>query len=200
MRLLAAITLIAATVELQTDSTPVNPGASFVLKPISFSTVHHGLTAKPRFRLWESTSGNWSGYAVPLDTSGTTDTFSDVQGTWTVPTVTGVTGNTSATYSSMWVGLDGYTDGTVEQIGTEQDWTGRAQSNYVWFEMYPNAGYEIEGFPASPGDSISAQVKYVGQSTVTVGGGRGFGFGFGATAEEISSPSFGFTCFRLSMA
>jgi hypothetical protein len=80
-----------------------------------------------------------------------------------------VTGLLSATYSSLWVGLDGYTSDTVEQIGTEQDWTGEAQSNYVWFEMYPNYAYEIEGFPANPGNSISAQVQYVGQKSVRVG-------------------------------
>jgi hypothetical protein len=177
--LLITVALAAAAVELQTNPTaPARPGMSsptqpcYVVKRISFSAVHPQQTARPRVRFWESTSGNWSGYAVPLETSGVTDTFSDVQGTWTVPTVTGVTGNTSATYSSSWVGLDGYTSGTVEQIGTEQDWTGRARQYYVWFEMYPSGAYEIEGFPVNPGDSISAQVQYVGQTSVPVGRGK----------------------------
>ncbi len=126
--------------------------------------MHHGLTARPRVRLWESTDENWSGYAVPLETSGLSDTFSQVQGTWVVPSVTG--NSRSVTYSSMWVGLDGYANGTVEQIGSEQDWTGRGQQNYVWFEMYPSGSYEIEGFPADPGDMITAEVQYAGQSTV----------------------------------
>ena len=78
----------------------------------------------------------------------------------------------STTYSSTWVGLDGYDTGTVEQIGTEQDWTGGGQQNYVWFEMYPSGAYEIEGFPVDPGDSISAQVQYVGQNNVLVGRGK----------------------------
>ncbi|MGA2557970.1 MAG: G1 family glutamic endopeptidase [Verrucomicrobiota bacterium] len=124
----------------------------------------------PRVRLWESTSGNWSGYAVPREGSGVSDAFSDVQGSWVVPTVTGTRG--SATYSSVWVGLDGYETGTVEQIGTEQDWTGRAQANYVWFEMYPSGAYEITGFPANPGDTISAQVQYAGRVKVPVGRGK----------------------------
>jgi len=178
---LVAVALTAAVVELQTNPiAPVQPSTSrpsqtgYVLKRISFNDVHHQQVGRPRIRFWESTSGNWSGYAVPLETSGVTDTFSDVQGAWTVPTVTGVTGNTSAAYSSSWVGLDGYTDGTVEQIGTEQNWTGHAQQNYVWFEMYPSGAYEIEGFPVNPGDSISAQVQYLGQSAVQVGRrGRG---------------------------
>ncbi|MGB8368992.1 MAG: G1 family glutamic endopeptidase [Limisphaerales bacterium] len=173
-RFLVAVALIAAAVGLQTSpTTPVQPSTSrlsqtgYVLKRISFSAVHHQQAGMPRIRLWESTSGNWSGYAVPLDTRGVSDIFSDVQGTWTVPTVTG--NKRSTTYSSTWVGLDGYDNGTVEQIGTEQDWTGEGQQNYVWFEMYPSGAYEIEGFPVDPGDSISAQVQYVGQSNVQMG-------------------------------
>jgi hypothetical protein len=142
------------------------PHAPFILKRIASRSVHHERTASPRLRFWESTSGNWSGYAVPLDTTGSADTFSAVQGTWTVPKVTG---SANAAYSSLWVGLDGYNSGTVEQIGTEQDWTGRAQSNYVWFEMYPNYAYEIENFPAKPGDTFSAKVTYTGQTTVRAG-------------------------------
>ncbi len=177
-RCFIAVLFIGTAVELKTNqTTSVQPSTSnplptgYVLKPIPLSAVHHQQTGMPRLRLWESTSGNWSGYAVPNETSGVKDTFSEVGGTWTVPAVTGKKGRT-ANYSSVWVGLDGYTSGTVEQIGTEQDWTGTKQQNYVWFEMYPSAGYEIVGFPANPGDSISAQVKYVGQTTVQVGTGK----------------------------
>ena len=45
-------------------------------------------------------STNWSGYAVTASTSAVTK----VQGSWTVPTVTG----TSTAYSSFWVGIDGF--------------------------------------------------------------------------------------------
>ncbi len=107
---------------------------------------------------------------MPLEKSGVTDTFTQVQGTWAIPAVTG--SSKSATYSSTWVGLDGYGNSTVEQIGTEQDWTGRAQSNYVWFEMYPSGAYEIQGFPANVGDVITAEVQYLGQETVSLGRGR----------------------------
>jgi len=170
---LAAAALIIAATQLQPPTNPtgsVQAGTNYaaqtayVLKPIPSSAVHHQLTGLPRIRLKESTSGNWSGYAVPLDTAKESDVFSDVQGTWKVPTVTS-TGK-SAAYSSTWVGIDGYDNGTVEQIGSEQDWTGSRQLNYVWFEMYPNGAYEITGFPASPGDVITAQVHYVGRVVV----------------------------------
>jgi hypothetical protein len=171
--LLIVTAFLAAPAAPQAASiSPFKTGATasshlpFTLKRIASSAVHHGLTGAPRARFWESTSGNWSGYAVPLETSNTKDTFSEVQGTWTVPTVTG---SADATYSSLWVGLDGYTSSTVEQTGSESDWTGTGQSNYVWFETYPNYAYEIENFPASPGDTISATVKYIGQETVRTG-------------------------------
>jgi len=170
--------LIGTAGGLKTNrTTPVRPSPTrplqtgYVLKPIPFSAVHHQQSGMPRLRLWESTSGNWSGFAVPQEGKGVTDTFSEVEGAWEVPAVTGA--KRSNTYSSVWVGLDGYEDGTVEQIGTEQDWTGGRQQNYVWFEMYPSGAYEIENFPANPGDSISAQVTYLGQTKVQNGRGRG---------------------------
>jgi hypothetical protein len=170
---LIAAAVAGAAGTLRTNQTPsVQANASrpsqagYVIEQIPVSAVHHQQANAPRLRLWDTTSGNWSGYAVPLEGSGVSDTFSEVEGTWTVPTVTGAKRSTS--YSSVWVGLDGYTDGTVEQIGTEHDWTAKGQQNYVWFEMYPSAAYKISNFPANPGDSISAQVKYVGQGTVQV--------------------------------
>lgn len=153
---------------------------AYVLKPIPYSAVHHGQKNFPRLRIEESTSGNWSGYAVPLDTSKTSDTFSLVQGAWVVPAVTG---GKSATYSSSWVGLDGYNDGTVEQTGTEQDWTGKKQQNYVWFEMYPNYAYEITGFPVNPGDLMFAQVQYVGTQASPTGAPA---YVFSITIENLS--------------
>jgi len=143
---------------------------SYGLKPIPSSAVHHPHSAAPRLRFWESTSGNWSGYGVPLE--GTvSDTFSQGGGTWTVPSVTGGSGR-GTTYSSVWVGIDGYSSGTVEQIGTEHDWANGKAKSYAWFEMYPNSAYQITGFPVNVGDSISAQVVYLGETTVQTGNGR----------------------------
>jgi hypothetical protein len=68
-----------------------------------------------------SKSTNWAGYAV--QTSGkkpSNDVVTDVKGSWKVPTVTASTDG-KAYYSSIWVGIDGYSSSSVEQIGTEQD-------------------------------------------------------------------------------
>jgi len=167
MPFLAGAVLIGLAVEFKTNpAAPVQPSTSrpskpgYVLLPIPSSAVHHGQAGIPQMGLWESTSANWSGYAVPMIGSGITDTFSDVQGSWQIPAVTGTNGIPA--YSSVWIGLDGYEDGTVEQIGTEQDWTGSGHQDYVWFEMYPGGSYLISGFPAKQGDWISAQVQYEG--------------------------------------
>ena len=53
-----------------------------------------------------------------------------------MPTVSG----SGPTYSSVWVGIDGYSSNTVEQIGTEQDVSANGKTSYyAWYEMYPQA-------------------------------------------------------------
>ena len=122
--------------------------------------VYHGHRAAPRIHNRNGTSSNWSGYAVQTSlASPQKNAVSNVEGTWTIPTVS--PSMSSSTYSSFWVGIDGNSDNTVEQIGTEQDWTPSGQQNYVWFEMYPHYAYEITGLP----DKFGAGVKYMGSGT-----------------------------------
>jgi Peptidase A4 family len=104
-------------------------------------------------------SGNWSGYA---DT--TTSTFTDVKGTWTEPSA--VCPSKKHPYSSFWVGLDGFTNATVEQLGTDSDCDGKNKPAYdAWFEMYPGASEVLpDAYPVRPGDTMSAEVKYTGGS------------------------------------
>ena len=168
--------LIGMAVELNTNpTTPVQPGASspsqtgFVLKQLPFKVGHAQQAAFPRIRLWDSTSGNWSGYAVPYEGKGVSDTFSDVSGSWVVTPLKA--GGRSAAYAATWVGIDGYTSGTVEQIGTMQEWTGRTAQYYAWFEMYPGPMYQIQNAVAV-GDVISASVQYAGTTSVKVSRGK----------------------------
>lgn len=170
------LTFFAASAVLIMPMVTIEPtkpvqSAGYELKQIPSRSVHHGQSAAPRLRFWESTSGNWSGYGVPLEGSGVSDAYSQVSGTWTVPSVTGAAGR-GTTYSSVWVGIDGYSSATVEQIGTEHDWANGKPKNYAWFEMYPNPAYQITGFPVNAGDSISAQVVYLGETTVQTGNGK----------------------------
>ena len=45
-------------------------------------------------------------------------------------------------YSSFWVGIDGYSSSSVEQLGTDSDCAGNTPDYYAWWEMYP-AGTQI---------------------------------------------------------
>src|SRR5690348_12679669 len=67
----------------------------------------------PRIKLRDGVSTNWSGYAAQTNlTSPLSNAVTDVKGSWTVPTLSCTGTNT---YSSVWVGIDGYSDNTVEQ-------------------------------------------------------------------------------------
>jgi Peptidase A4 family/Immunoglobulin I-set domain len=104
----------------------------------------------------ESYAQNWSGYA---DSAAT---FTGVSGTWTVPAVTCPV---STSYSSEWVGIDGFnSDATsVEQDGVDMDCVSGVPDYYAWYEMFGDTpldgGAEI---PISnlvePGDVMSASV------------------------------------------
>ena len=58
----------------------------------------------------------------------------------------------------MWVGLDGYSNNTVEQLGTESKVVNGVASYDAWFEMYPSG--MVQTFNVSAGDTINASVQY----------------------------------------
>jgi hypothetical protein len=118
-------------------------------------------------------SSNWSG-TVDLSGAGPTSPgggapFTVVEGQWVVPSVAQ---SQRTGYSSTWVGLDGWGNKQVEQLGTEQDasvglFCGAGgtpcspQTNYYfWIETYPASEQGVGGFPVSPGDTIYASVTY----------------------------------------
>ncbi len=119
-------------------------------------TPHH-------IKLRDGTSENWSGYAAATGLKNPqAGAVSMVSGTWTVPHITS---SKDATYCSIWVGIDGYGSGSVQQIGTEHDWDNGKEEHYAWFEMYPKYPHQLKGFPVEPGDVISASVTYQGNNT-----------------------------------
>jgi len=95
---------------------------------------------------------NWSGYA---DTSTKNGAFTKVSGSWKEPTVTC---SAEDQILAAWVGIDGFSNATVEQIGVDaQCFEGQA-FYYTWYEMFPAAPVVI-GQTVAPGDSISASVS-----------------------------------------
>lgn len=103
-------------------------------------------------------STNWSGYAVATNLAAKTGKVTAVSGSWVVPQLNPTS---QQTYSSFWVGIDGYSSNSVEQLGTESDWN-NGQHNYAWIEMFPNFALNIVGFPVNIGDVIEAEVEYLG--------------------------------------
>jgi hypothetical protein len=134
----------------------VSPGSTL---PSAAHPVSGTVTSMP--------SLNWSGFADTSSTS-TADDFSYVSGSWTMPNVTCPRApyQNQGTYISNWVGIDGFSDATVEQLGTGVQCFEGVEYYYVWYEMFPN-GTVQEGPQAcivsnvdcpQPGDRISASV------------------------------------------
>lgn len=134
-------------------------------------------------------STNWSGYAAETNLSTpASNAVTMVSGSWIVPSVTGKTNG----YSSVWVGIDGYSSPSVEQLGTEQDTSKTGATRYyAWWEMYPNPSILISSVPISPGDSISASVTYSsGAYTLQIADnttGQSFSTTQSATAQRSSA-------------
>jgi Peptidase A4 family len=130
--------------------------ASLALAPVALARpAVRGPVADPRHSFGRSTSTNWSGY----DVTGSGATH--VVGSWKAPAVTCSPGENS--WSSPWVGIDGDTSNTVEQIGTDSDCVSGAPRYYAWYEMYPKSLVQLS-MPVTPGHS------YTGEVTALAGG------------------------------
>jgi hypothetical protein len=104
-------------------------------------------------------STNWSGYA---DDNSAGTTYSTVTGNWAEPGVSCSSRQTQ--YAAFWVGIDGYTSGSVEQDGTLAECYHSKAYYYSWWEMYPTNSIQTVGTTVRPGDSISASVARSGTS------------------------------------
>lgn len=111
-------------------------------------------------------SVNWSGFADVESSSS--KTVSSVSADWVIPKVTCPSGpyQYQDAFIAQWVGIDGATDGTVEQLGTATQCFEGVTYYYVWYEMFP-AGTVEEGTLScinnnvdcpEPGDRITASV------------------------------------------
>jgi Peptidase A4 family len=139
------------------------------------ATLYHGA---PRIRSdGTASSTNWSGYAV----TGSNGKFTDAKGTWVEPTAT--CGRRTTAYSSFWVGIDGYSSNSVEQLGTDSDCSRGHPTYYGWWEMYPNPSVQLStsAYPVSPGDTLTAEVHYNGNSTYTLSMSSSRGWTFTTT-------------------
>jgi hypothetical protein len=108
----------------------------------------------PNIRLRAGNSTNWSGYAA----AGAPGSFQSVSASWTQPSVSC---SSQTTYSAYWVGLDGDTTSTVEQLGTEADCVGGVARYSSWYEMYPHRSFAAP-VAVVPGHTYHASVVSLG--------------------------------------
>ena len=157
------LALAAVPASSQVSSAPAATPDTAVISPRQHAPRrdYPGRPARVIDNVTVEDSTNWSGYAVEGSS------FTKALGSWTVPTVN--CSKTPNTYSSFWVGIDGWTSSTVEQTGTDSDCDGSSPSYYAWYEFYPNPSYEITSVSVSPGNHISASVTYSGtEFTITL--------------------------------
>jgi Peptidase A4 family len=72
-----------------------------------------------------------------------------------VPAVSPTSGNT---YSSSWVGIDGFNNSNLIQTGTEQDFVSGRARYAAWWEILPAPETPIASITVSPGDHMSASI------------------------------------------
>jgi len=106
-------------------------------------------------------SPNWSGYVV---VACSTCKLRYVTATWTIPAASCASSPPTA-MADFWVGLDGETSGSTEQIGTADSCTNGQPSYFAWYQMYPAQPIVAYGpgrwsYDVNAGDLISASVYY----------------------------------------
>lgn len=138
---------------------PVTTSGSSTSSPASGSAT----AASPPATTTGYTSANWSGY---LAANGS---FSAITGSWVVPSVTGVSGVTTA--DSAWIGIGGVTSGDLIQVGTEDQVSPTGQVfNAAFYELLPDSAITIPSISVSAGDTMIASLKQtsLNQWTITI--------------------------------
>jgi hypothetical protein len=127
----------------------------------SRAVFHHPRIPVPRpaKRAAGWASSNWSGYAI------TGSGFNSVTDQWTVTTAAR---SRKQTYSSEWVGIDGYNNSSLIQTGTESDYYGGSAHYYAWWEILPAAETVIPSISVRPGDVMTASITHGTGSSWTI--------------------------------
>ena len=141
---------LAASAPAAASSHPAGPTIHLV-RPAMHGTAPMAVRGRPSHAL---ESQNWSGYAAHGKT------YKKISASWVEPT-----GHctSSRTFSSFWVGLDGFGSKTVEQTGSEVDCSGGHARYFGWYEMFP-------AFPVNFGNAVRPGDHFTGSVTFTGGG------------------------------
>ena len=120
--------------------------------------THHPRVAAGGIHSTGWASSNWSGYAK-------TGTFTKATGAWVVPSVAR---SRKATYSSQWVGIDGFNNSNLIQTGTEADYYSGSAHYAAWWEILPAAETVIPSITVHPGDHMAASIVKGSSSSWTI--------------------------------
>jgi hypothetical protein len=131
------------------------------LRPVSNAHVPHthlpGFLSKTAVNSAAGTgtavTPNWSGYA---DQACGTCALRFVAADFTVPHLNCAVSPDNS-WAAYWVGLDGFSNNTVEQTGISASCSGGHDYYDAWYEMYP-AATQVYSLAASPGDNIQVSV------------------------------------------
>jgi hypothetical protein len=106
----------------------------------------------------------WSGYIVASNIHAFSPVVTSVSGSWTVPRVQS---SNNDTFSGVWVGIGGYGEETLIQIGTEQEYVDGRSVYYAWYELLPDYLVRISNFRVRPGDIITASISLINERMST---------------------------------
>lgn len=123
-------------------------------------------------------SSNWSGYAI------TGSGFTSVTGTWTVPAAGR---SRHPTFSSNWIGIDGFNNDSLIQTGTESDFYNGGAHYDAWWEILPASETVIPSISVRPGDVMTATITQGGGDawTITINDSRSGSY---TTQQSYSGP------------
>jgi hypothetical protein len=145
---------LAASAPAAASSHPAGP-TIHLIRPAMHGTAPMVAGRRPTHAV---ASQNWSGYAAHGKT------YKKISANWVEPT-----GHctSSRTFSSFWVGLDGFGSRTVEQTGSEVDCSGGHAQYFGWYEMFPAFPGNFSN-PVRPGDHFTGSVTFTGGGHYTL--------------------------------
>ena len=136
-------------------------GTMFMIMLISL-VYSEELSTVPRVEVKNGLTTNWAGYAVLTNLSDPMiNSIQEINASWIVPKVDCKVVRNS--YAAVWVGMDGYSSPSVEQIGTDSICSQGKPVYYAWYEMYPKNSVYLR-MKVNQGDLIFADVKYLGKN------------------------------------
>jgi hypothetical protein len=135
--------------------------------PLRADTIYPVPTFAPSAQTYALSyaTSNWSGYVAENDLIDTqpqpvnNDTVTAVSGSWIVPKVKPST-ISGGGQCLVWVGIDGFSNNTVEQIGTGSLIVDGQATYGVFYEMYPGSLVSVPMTRFTAGQSVTASVTY----------------------------------------